>query len=101
MRIGIAARGLSEKSGGVRQYIESMIQALLKIDKENHYVIYYNTKDFLRYCPDAEEKVLFASDHPLCHWNKILPAIESLSISNSFKKKILGKNAAKLLGIKS
>ena len=47
----------------------------------------------------AEDKVLFASDHPLCHWNKILPAIEELQISKGFKSKIMGKNAAKLLGI--
>jgi predicted TIM-barrel fold metal-dependent hydrolase len=46
-----------------------------------------------------EEKVLFASDHPLCNWNTIIPAVESLPISKSFKKKILGKNAAKILGI--
>ncbi|TXT62891.1 MAG: hypothetical protein BAJALOKI1v1_830002 [Promethearchaeota archaeon] len=44
-----------------------------------------------------EEKVLFASDHPLTHWNQILPAIQQLSISQSFKSKILGKNAQKLL----
>ncbi|MFX1451369.1 MAG: amidohydrolase family protein [Promethearchaeota archaeon] len=50
---------------------------------------------------DAEDKVLFASDHPICHWNKILPAIKSLQISERFKQKILGKNAAKILGIKS
>jgi len=47
----------------------------------------------------VEDKVLFASDHPLCHWNKIIPAIEELPISRGFKKKIMGTNAAKLLGI--
>lgn len=49
---------------------------------------------------DIEHKVLFGSDHPLCLWNNILPAIESLPISSGFKKKILGRNAAKLLKIK-
>lgn len=49
---------------------------------------------------NIENKVLFASDHPLCHWNRILPAIEALPISKGFKNRILGKNAAKLLGIK-
>ena len=44
-----------------------------------------------------EHKVLFGSDYPLCHWNKILPAIENLPISSNFKKKILSKNALKLL----
>jgi predicted TIM-barrel fold metal-dependent hydrolase len=49
---------------------------------------------------NIENKVLFGSDHPLCHWNKILPAIEKLPISDTFKEKILGGNAANLLGIK-
>ena len=48
---------------------------------------------------NIEDKVLFASDHPLCHWNKILPAIDDLPISKSFKKRILGENAVKLLNL--
>jgi len=48
----------------------------------------------------AEDKVLFASDHPLKHWNEVLPAVSALPISDQFKSKILGENAAKLLGIK-
>lgn len=47
----------------------------------------------------AEDKLLFASDHPLTHWNTIIPAVKNLQISESFKRKILGENAAKLLGI--
>ncbi|MEJ2279346.1 MAG: amidohydrolase family protein [Candidatus Lokiarchaeota archaeon] len=46
-----------------------------------------------------EDKVLFASDHPLKHWNQIVPAVEDLPISNSFKEKILFRNAQKLLKI--
>ncbi len=49
---------------------------------------------------NIENKVLFGSDHPLTHWNKYFPAIEALPISKGFKKRILGENAAKLLGIK-
>lgn len=52
---------------------------------------------FVRY--NAENKVLFASDHPLTHWNQILPAIEDLRLSAGFKMKILGENAARLLEI--
>ncbi len=58
MRIGVAARGLIEASGGVRQYIESLLYALLRVDKTNEYVIYYNTDSFLGKYPYAEEKVL-------------------------------------------
>ncbi len=42
MRIGIAARGLSEQSGGVKQYIESITSALLSVDKTNEYYIFHN-----------------------------------------------------------
>jgi len=48
---------------------------------------------------NVENKVIFASDHPLTHWNEILPAVKDLKISDSFKSKILGENAAKILGI--
>ena len=46
---------------------------------------------------NAEDKVLFASDHPLEHWNKIIPAAQNLPISEGFKEAILYKNAMKLL----
>jgi predicted TIM-barrel fold metal-dependent hydrolase len=46
---------------------------------------------------NAENKVLFASDHPLEHWNKIVPAALDLPISDGFKEAILYKNAMKLL----
>lgn len=59
---------------------------------------YFPWDAFTKY--NIENKVLFASDHPLCHWNQILPAIETLPISKGFKNRILGKNAAKLIGIK-
>lgn len=46
---------------------------------------------------NIENKVLFASDHPLCHWNQLIPAVEQLPISESFKNKIFKKNATKIL----
>ncbi len=49
---------------------------------------------------NIEHKVLFGSDHPLTHWNNIIPAAQNLPISDGFKKRIMGENAAKLLGIK-
>ena len=47
----------------------------------------------------AEDKVLFASDHPIKHWNDVLSAAKELPISESFKRKILGENAVKILRI--
>ena len=42
---------------------------------------------------------MFASDHPLIHWNNIIPAVNSLQISDGFKKAILSENAQKFLGM--
>lgn len=37
------------------------------------------------------------SDHPLTHWNQIIPAVKQLPISAGFKEKISSKNAQNLL----
>jgi hypothetical protein len=58
---------------------------------------YFPWDAFSKY--DLEDKVFFASDHPMCHWNKILPAVKQLPINHSFRRKILGENAAKLFNI--
>ena len=57
MRIGIDARTISEK-GGCRTYLLNLIENLLKIDCDNHYVIFYNSKNFLGKFKDAEEYVV-------------------------------------------
>jgi predicted TIM-barrel fold metal-dependent hydrolase len=56
---------------------------------------YFPWDAFTKY--QAENKVLFASDHPLCHWSQIIPKIEELPISEKFKQKIFVKNAEKVL----
>ena len=48
---------------------------------------------------NAEDKVLFASDHPLKHWNEIIPAVKEIPISDGFRKAIMYDNAAKLLNL--
>jgi predicted TIM-barrel fold metal-dependent hydrolase len=58
---------------------------------------YFPWDAFTKY--NLEDKVFFASDHPICHWNKILPAFKDVPISDTFKRKILGENAAKLFNI--
>ncbi len=57
MRIGIAARGL-DGQGGVKQYIESLTSAFLKIDRENDYFFFYNSPKFIGKYPEANEIVL-------------------------------------------
>ena len=70
------------------------------VDISAHYDLYgyFPWDAFTNY--SIEHKVLFASDYPLVQWAGIMPAVEALPISNGFKKKILGENALKLLGIK-
>ncbi len=70
MKIGIAARGLDEKSGGVKRYIFNLIRALLKIDRGNTYVIYYNKRDFVGTFPNACEIVLDSGNKLI--WDFIL-----------------------------
>ena len=62
MKIGIAARGLSEQSGGVKQYIESITSALLKIDKMNEYYIFHNNHNHVDKFPSAKNIVLESSN---------------------------------------
>lgn len=46
MKIGIYARGLSEKTGGVKEYIKSMTQAVIdNIDINNQLFIFHNLKE--------------------------------------------------------
>lgn len=56
---------------------------------------YFPWDAFAQY--NADHKVLFASDHPLTHWNQIIPAVEQLPISEGYKQKIYRKNAQNLL----
>jgi predicted TIM-barrel fold metal-dependent hydrolase len=48
---------------------------------------------------EAEDKVLFASDNPLFGFQETLDALDAVDISEAFKKKIKGENAARLLGL--
>ena len=47
----------------------------------------------------AESKVLFSTDYPGHTWKETLDALDSVDISPEFKKKILGHNAKRLLGL--
>ena len=58
---------------------------------------YFPWDAYVKY--NIEHKLLFGSDHPLVHWNKIIPAAQNLPISEGFKKAIMYENAIKLLRI--
>ncbi|MDD4156498.1 MAG: glycosyltransferase family 1 protein [Candidatus Cloacimonetes bacterium] len=58
MKIGIAARGLSEQSGGVKQYIESITSALLSVDKTNEYYVFHNNCNYTNNFLSAKNVIL-------------------------------------------
>ena len=49
---------------------------------------------------NIEHKLLFATDYPLHDFESCINAVESLGISDGFKKKIFAENAARILPIK-
>lgn len=57
MRIGIDASTISTQ-GGPRTYVLNLIGSLLKVDKENEYVIFYNSAEHLGRFPNAREVVV-------------------------------------------
>ena len=69
------------------------------VDISAHYELYnyFPWDAYTKY--QIEDKVLFGSDHPIIHWNKIVPAVKALPISDAFKNKILYQNAEKLLNL--
>jgi predicted TIM-barrel fold metal-dependent hydrolase len=48
---------------------------------------------------DVETRVLFATDYPLLSFEETRDALDAVSISEDFRSKILGENAAVLLGL--
>lgn len=57
MRIGIDASTIGTQ-GGPRTYVLNLIDCLLRIDRENEYVIFYNSKEHLGRFPQAREVVV-------------------------------------------
>ncbi|MCD4844226.1 MAG: glycosyltransferase family 4 protein [Methanosarcinales archaeon] len=90
MKIGIAARGLSVESGGVKQYIESLTSALLKIDNTNKYYIFYNLNNSKGKFPKANEIILNSSSKLFWDYYLIPKAIKDYELDIMlFPKNIL------------
>lgn len=57
MRIGIDASTIGTQ-GGPRTYVLNLISSILEIDKENDYVVFYNSEEHLGRFPQAKEVVV-------------------------------------------
>lgn len=57
MRIGIDASTIGTQ-GGPRTYVLNLIESLLKIDKENEYVLFYNSEEHIGKFPQAKEVIV-------------------------------------------
>ena len=83
MKIGIAARGLYGQ-GGPRQYIESLLTALLKVGEEHEYYYFYNSPDFKGKYPEAKEIVLESSSKLVWDYYHIPKAVTEYGIDVMF-----------------
>ena len=58
MRIGFSARGLSMRSGGVRQFIKSLVPALAEQVQDDELFVFYNQEKFLGLAPASNEVLI-------------------------------------------
>ncbi|MBW8001086.1 MAG: glycosyltransferase family 4 protein [Planctomycetes bacterium] len=70
MNIAFSARGLSIPSGGVHQFIKSLIPALDSQKGDDKLFVFYNNKKFLGLAPDANEIVIEGNNKII--WDFIL-----------------------------
>jgi glycosyltransferase involved in cell wall biosynthesis len=62
MKIAFSARGLSIRSGGARQFIQSLIPALAQCRGDDELLFYYSDRRFVGLAPDCQEIVIEASN---------------------------------------
>lgn len=84
MNIGIMARGLSEKAGGVKEYIKCITENLIDMDKENNYFIFYNKKQHLGTFLKGKEIVLKSGSKLIWDYVYIPLAIRKYNIDILF-----------------
>lgn len=72
LRIGIVARALSLPFGGVREFLEATIEALLCLDVPHRFVVYYDAPAHMGKYPAADE-VLLIAPHKFLWDHAVLP----------------------------
>lgn len=84
MRIAISCRSLEYASGGVKEYLVSLINGLLSIDKKNTYVLFHSRVSFFGSFPGATEVSLECSNRLLFDWWKLPAALTRQGIDLAF-----------------
>jgi len=84
MRIGISCRSLEYPSGGVREYLVSLLKALLAIDSRNTYVLFHSQAGHMGRFPGAEEVSLNCSNRLAFDWLKLPGALKTYSVDLAF-----------------
>jgi len=79
MKIGIAARGL-DGQGGPKQYIESLLSALAKVNEKHELYYFYNSPDFIGKYPKVKEIVLESSSKLFWDYYLIPKAVKTYEI---------------------
>lgn len=83
MKIGIAARGLNGR-GGPKQYIESLLVSLLKVDTNNEYFFFYNSPEFIGKFTHVHEIVLNSSSKLLWDYYLLPKTVRQLNLDVMF-----------------
>ena len=84
MRIAISCRSLEYASGGVKEYLVSLLNALLAIDTRNTYVLFHSQVSFFGSFPGAEEIALHSSNRLVFDWLKLPGAMSRQGIDLAF-----------------
>lgn len=71
MRIGISCRSLEYASGGVKEYLVSLLNELLALDTRNTYVLFHSQAQYFGSFPGAEEVSLDCSNRLAFDWLKL------------------------------
>ncbi|MBF0482091.1 MAG: glycosyltransferase family 4 protein [Desulfovibrionaceae bacterium] len=84
MRIGVNARVLDYESGGAKEYLISLLGALLAVDQGNRYVLFHTDKKHFGRFPGAEEVSLGVSNRLVFDWLKLPGALSRHKIDLAF-----------------
>jgi glycosyltransferase involved in cell wall biosynthesis len=84
MRIAISCRSLEYPSGGVKEYLVSLLEALLALDTRNEYVLLHSQPRFAGLFPGARDVSLGCSNRLLFDWLKLPSALKKLGADVAF-----------------